>query len=201
MQTFNVLVPHKFEVLLYAMIAFLIAVVGNLEFFSQQLALVDSATDASVIQLSSDYIQLGINYLDSFAVSAVSAVFVFWSFVGILTLSIIHSVYGVYSEVSQDVNVATKFYHPSNYSNSKFWIGVVLNVFLNFGLYVVVIFAGFFISVVLSPLVIASIQDIVSGISGLGIVVAVLGFMALWGGLTIFGVGMRLILLRNQIEV
>lgn len=201
MRPSNALVPYKSELVLYGFIALLIAVVGNLEFFARQLGLIDRASDQSVVIVSGQYLQEGLNYIDGFSLSAASAVFVFWSLTGIVALSIIHSVSEVYSEVSQDVSVATKFYHPSNFSTLKFWKNVIVQTILNAGLYVVVLFSVFFVSIVLAPIVITALEDVVSSVSVPGIAVLAGGYLALWAGVTILGVGLRLILLRKHIDV
>jgi hypothetical protein len=201
MSSFSTLAPHKFELLLYALIAIMLILLGNLDYFARQLDLIDVESGQTVVQLSLEYFRDGVSYLDKLKISAVSAVFVFWSFVGIFALTIIHLVYDVYQEVSNDIKVTTKFYHPGNYSNFAFWKGVIVNLAVNLALYIIVLFSGFFISLVLAPTAITAAQEIVSGVTIVGVAVFAISVITLWGGLVILGVGLRLILLRNQFDV
>ncbi|MDZ7786095.1 MAG: hypothetical protein U5L95_03170 [Candidatus Saccharibacteria bacterium] len=201
MRSLRTLWPHKVELLLYGIIAAMIMTLGNFDFFARQLGLIDHTTNAVITDVISGYINDGVRFIDGFSVTAVSSVFLFWSFVGILTLSVIHTVSETYHEVSQDVEVATKFYHPRHFSTKKFWVGVIKQAVLNSGLYVIVLFFVFFVSVVMSPVAVSALHEVVSNLSVASIGIFVGAAFALWLSLVILGVGIRLILLRKHFQV
>lgn len=197
----NALVPQKLELVLYGVLAIFISIAGNLTFFSRQLSLVDDSTEETVVSTIGYYILDAIRFIDAFNISAVSAVFVFWSVVGILALSIIHAVYGVYNEVSQDVKIATKFYHPSNYTNRRFWLHVLWQSILNTALYIIGIFAAFFVAGVLAPIAIKGASDLVSSFALFDVFLLLAALCSLWAGLLLLATCLRLILLRQQIDL
>lgn len=197
----NAAIPSKVENIAYFLIGFVVSVLGNLAFFAERLAgasLYISEDYQDVLDL---YIEQLLSFVDSLAVAPASAIFVFWSIIGILSFSILQSVLGVVSEIKEDINITTHYLHPRHYAKASFAIEVLLQSVAHMALYCVGIVTGVLIGTVLAPVSVSLLQSLLLTFTfELGLFYAA-SLILLWFGIAVIAGCVRLLAIRKQIQL
>lgn len=193
MKQTNMLMPQKAELFLYSIIAFLLSVLVNLDFYMHDLGLIDHMTGQTVIEVFDNYIDSFVSIFDGTTIAPASAVFIFWSLIGLLTMSILHQMHQVYIELQENIEVATKFYHPKHYSTLRFWRSVIARSLENGLFYVFTVVSGLLVFKFFVPLASNALTDLYLQTGIVEILIYAGSFAALWGAVTIFGIVLRIL--------
>lgn len=124
------LLPNKLEIVLYLVITGIIVIGGNFTYFAAQLLRETGATKVTVGNMLGDGLDKLLDFVDNLSLTPTAAVFIFWCLAGIAVFTFLEASYSVYKQLKDDLDVSTHFLHPSNYSNKRFWLGVLYSFLL-----------------------------------------------------------------------
>ncbi len=195
------LVPSKLEVLLYFFVAVAIVFVANLTYITTYLLNQTGnvpQTGEDVFRMYSDKF---FEFIEGLTFVPSSAVFIFWSLTGLFVFSLAQSVYNVYAEVKNDVNVDTHFMHPSNYTRWRFWGEVFVQFSAHILLYGLIVLWGMLMGFVLTPLVAILAQRLFADTNTYSLVVFAASFSLLYVGVLIFALLAKLFFKRKQLMI
>lgn len=133
-ETKDYLLPTKAELVFYFSLSIFVLFVANFNYLRVYLLYSGADTDVSTNVFSQYFSQLvqivnGTPYLPE------GTVFIFWSLVGLVVYSIIQAMYNVYHSAKENVQIATHFLHPTNYTNARFWGEIALQFIAHVSLY------------------------------------------------------------------
>lgn len=195
------LVPNKLEMVLYLAVAVAILFVANFKYLTTYWL----NSTGNVPQTGEDVVQF---YADGFfqafeglAFAPSTAVFIFWSLVGLIIFSLAQSVYNVYAEVKNDITVDTHFLHPSNYTRWRFWGEVLVQFTAHLLLYGLIILWGLLLGFVLTPIVSVVAQQLFLEMKLLSLVMFLSSFVLFYIGVLMLALLLKLFFKRKQLMI
>lgn len=194
------IIPNKLELLLYAILAAVITFFGNFSYFTNQLFGTTAGTHQSLGEMFHIFLGDLLMFLDGLSFTATTAVFIFWSLAGIAAFSLLQSMYNTYIEIKNDIRVSVHFLHPRNYSNMRFWFGVLLQMLAHVTTCLFIAVCLLLLAFVLIPvaltLSVAFFSDASIG-DGIALISA---FLLLMFGLAVFGQAIQLLFRRRALN-
>lgn len=186
---------------MYGVLTLVIIFVTNLRFLTMYL--LSDTNDALSVEGATfgDYFGRVVDVVEKLPFLPNSAVFVFWSLVGLVVYSLIQSIYNVYAEVKNDIDITTHFMHPSNYIRWKFWVEVVLQLLAHISLYVLTVLGAFLVGYVLAPLAAVFTRQLVDGPSLESLVRFISSGLLLYIGVLVFALILKIFFKRKQLAI
>lgn len=123
----NILIPTKLEAATYFTLTCSVIFVANFGYISGRL-LKDSGygaqTAAGILELYAHNI---LSLIERIKWTPSVAVFIFWSLAGLAVFSISQVLHHTYKDVGGTIKVSTRYLHPSNFSQWRFWFRAFMN--------------------------------------------------------------------------
>lgn len=193
------LLPSKLEFLLYGVLSIIIAFFGSVRFLTDFLLSGTEFGFESLSEQADQNVDNALQFIDSLNFTPATAVFVFWSVVGVIAFSLGQAVINSYLEFKHDVDVTTKFIHPRRFANLQFWLDAILLTAAHLSLYIMLLMWSALLGFVLAPLSANAVQGAVLDTSLVSIVILLCMLVLLSIGVLIEAVLIKLLFRRKQL--
>jgi len=197
----DAVIPSKLENLLYAILAVVISVIGNLAFLATLLANESLYIAESFSEALALYVQETIGFIDNLTIAPVGSVFLFWSLAGIISFSLLQSFISVAKEIKNDVDISTHYLHPKHYIKPLFFLEVVLQGLAHGLIYLLILGIGILVGGVFAPIAIILFQGVLLTFTFELFAIYIGSLVVLWFGIVVMASVTRLLLMRKQIVI
>ena len=195
------LIPSKLELVLYGVLTAVIAFFANFSYLTTYLLHETGNVPKMNEGAFSIYVDRILSFVENLPFLPNSAVFIFWSLVGLLIYSFLQSSYNVYLQVRDDIDMATHFLHPSNYIGWKFWAEVLLQLLAHFSLYAVIILWALLTGYTLIPLSAYFSRQFFAASSFESLPAFISSMILLYIGVLVFAMILKLFFKRKQLVI
>jgi uncharacterized membrane protein (DUF485 family) len=195
----DLLVPNTLEMVFYGALTLVVIFVANLRVLTDYFLYDASGTVAVQDVTFGSYFDRMIDYVESLPFLPNSAVFVFWSLIGLVVYSVLQSIFSVYAEVKNDINITSHFLHPTNFIRWQFWAEVAVQFLAHISLYALTLLWAFLVGYVLMPLSASFARQFFKAPDVGGLIQFVTGAVLLYIGVLVFALILKLFFKRKQL--
>ena len=198
-QTKDYLVPSKLELVFYVILSAVIVFLANFNVLADYLLHNTGGVPKFEQGITSLYTDSLLSFIDGLAFIPTSAVFIFWSLVGIVVYTIFQSVGSLLAELKTDIDITHKYLHPRHFLRWQFWAEVFVQLIAHVSLYALIVLWAFLLGYVLIPLSALFSSRLFAGLDFYNILSFVSSFVLLYVGVIIFALILKLFFKRKQL--
>ncbi len=200
-QTKDYLSPSKLELVFYGVLSFVIIFAANFNYLANYLVHNTGGVPEFDKGITSLYTDGFLSFVDGLAFIPTSAIFIFWSLVGIVVYTILQSVLGLLAELKNDIDITQKYLHPSNFLRWKFWAEVFLQLIAHISLYSLMVLWSFLLGYVLIPLSTLFSSRLLGDFDFYNVASFIGSFALLYVGVIVFALILKLFFKRKQLVI
>lgn len=193
------LLPGRLELVLYGIVTLVIIFITNLKDLAGYLLNEPNIQTTTYNGTFGAYFERIVDYVESLPFLPNSAVFVFWSLVGLVVYSLAQSIYNVYAEIKNDIDMTTHFLHPINFIRWQFWAEVAIQFLAHVSLYALVVLWGFLVGYVLVPIVTLFTRQFAEDPDFENLPRLASGILLLYIGVLVFALILKIFFKRKQL--
>lgn len=199
-QNKDYLLPTKLELIFYAVMTLLVVFIANFNYLTAYLLQTGGVpnTGRGIIRL---YVDGFLRFIDGLVFIPTSAVFIFWSLVGIVVYTILQSVYSMMVELRNDIEVTTHFRHPGRFFRLLFWEEIFLQFIAHLSLYGLIVLWAFLLGYVMIPIGAFFSSQFLLNMKLYNALSFLSSFVLLYIGILVFALLLKLFFKRKQLAI